>query len=420
MGILDDAIRQHLELKRQHGAGDDDLDRLEKEAFGPATRPGDPEFVDPDAPAAEEESAEQPIAEAPSEEMAVEPASEELAFEPASEEMAVEAPGEEILGAGDETPAERARIEHANLDDTADHPAPVQLGPADEAEPTPDEPAPSVEAAAAPAVEEPAAEEPAATEEPTSGEEPVEAPEGGIFNAEDFDFEDLDLELDSEEEPEAVDEAPPEAAPIIEPPSGSEPVVEAPAAPIEAEPEPIRESEPARQDAATDAPAPVEEPAAEPAPAEPAKGDGEATRRTCSRRRPTSSRRPRARTSGSSRGRRATSTSTTTEGRGFAAPAGFAASAGSSPAVPLGSVEVAAGAGRLDDALDRRLERCGAERLLLALGASVDLVERLAEDRSQLRVDLLLVPAEVLEVLHPLEVGGDDARRRSPSGRGRP
>ncbi len=44
MGILDDAIREHLELKRQHGAASDDLERLEKEAFGPAARPGDPEF----------------------------------------------------------------------------------------------------------------------------------------------------------------------------------------------------------------------------------------------------------------------------------------------------------------------------------------------------------------------------------------
>ena len=45
MGILDDAIREHLELKRQHGAGDEDLERLENEAFGPAARPGDPEFA---------------------------------------------------------------------------------------------------------------------------------------------------------------------------------------------------------------------------------------------------------------------------------------------------------------------------------------------------------------------------------------
>ena len=44
MGILDDAIREHLELKRQHGAEVSELDQLEQEAFGPVARPGDPEF----------------------------------------------------------------------------------------------------------------------------------------------------------------------------------------------------------------------------------------------------------------------------------------------------------------------------------------------------------------------------------------
>jgi hypothetical protein len=43
MGILDDAIKEHLELKRQHGAGDSELKQLEDEAFGPAERPGDEE-----------------------------------------------------------------------------------------------------------------------------------------------------------------------------------------------------------------------------------------------------------------------------------------------------------------------------------------------------------------------------------------
>jgi hypothetical protein len=35
MGILDDAIREHLELKRQHGANEDDIRAKEAEAFGP-------------------------------------------------------------------------------------------------------------------------------------------------------------------------------------------------------------------------------------------------------------------------------------------------------------------------------------------------------------------------------------------------
>ena len=39
MSILDDAIREHLELKRQHGADDAELKKLEDEAFGPPARP---------------------------------------------------------------------------------------------------------------------------------------------------------------------------------------------------------------------------------------------------------------------------------------------------------------------------------------------------------------------------------------------
>src|SRR5580765_6029230 len=41
MGILDEAIREHLELKRQHGADDGELKQLEDQAFGPRERPGD-------------------------------------------------------------------------------------------------------------------------------------------------------------------------------------------------------------------------------------------------------------------------------------------------------------------------------------------------------------------------------------------
>jgi len=64
MGILDEAIREHLELKRQHGAGDSELKQLEDEAFGQAERPGD-------------EAAADPLAEAPTEFMAQPDAPEE-------------------------------------------------------------------------------------------------------------------------------------------------------------------------------------------------------------------------------------------------------------------------------------------------------------------------------------------------------
>jgi len=54
MGILDEAIREHLDLKRRRGATDSELQRLEDEAFGPPSRPGEPDF-----PEQEDESAEQ-------------------------------------------------------------------------------------------------------------------------------------------------------------------------------------------------------------------------------------------------------------------------------------------------------------------------------------------------------------------------
>jgi hypothetical protein len=73
MGILDDAIREHLELKRQHGVAEEELQRQEEEALGPARRdvaqqqhevaeptPGHPataEDGDAAAPAAAEETA---------------------------------------------------------------------------------------------------------------------------------------------------------------------------------------------------------------------------------------------------------------------------------------------------------------------------------------------------------------------------
>jgi hypothetical protein len=58
MGLLDDAIREHLELKRRHGAAEDDVRRLEEEALGPV-RPGG-EYASTDAPVAPGPSADEP------------------------------------------------------------------------------------------------------------------------------------------------------------------------------------------------------------------------------------------------------------------------------------------------------------------------------------------------------------------------
>ena len=38
MGVLDDAIKEHLELKRKHGVPEEELQRQEEEALGPARR----------------------------------------------------------------------------------------------------------------------------------------------------------------------------------------------------------------------------------------------------------------------------------------------------------------------------------------------------------------------------------------------
>jgi hypothetical protein len=43
MSILDDAIREHLDLKRAHGADESEIKRLEDEAFGPPGRPEEPD-----------------------------------------------------------------------------------------------------------------------------------------------------------------------------------------------------------------------------------------------------------------------------------------------------------------------------------------------------------------------------------------
>ena len=75
MGTLDDAIREHLELKRQQGASDEELERKEAEALGRRSAAAEP-------PPAEPRAAEPPVAEPPVEEPA--PVAEESSS-PASE-----------------------------------------------------------------------------------------------------------------------------------------------------------------------------------------------------------------------------------------------------------------------------------------------------------------------------------------------
>jgi outer membrane biosynthesis protein TonB len=122
MGLLDDAIREHLDLKRKHGAGEDEIHRQEAEALGPARR---------DFAADAGQGGDGAVsATAPAE---VEPEPEPVASEPA--------------GWLDEEPGA------APFDPVVEPPEPAHAEdplPAEEPLPAPD-PAPAAEAPAAPA-----------------------------------------------------------------------------------------------------------------------------------------------------------------------------------------------------------------------------------------------------------------------------
>jgi hypothetical protein len=82
MGLLDDAIREHLDLKRRHGATDEEIAQKEAEALGPARRdfprPADPEAEDDATEVAAEPDVEQgeQVADEPVEEPLEEPVEE--------------------------------------------------------------------------------------------------------------------------------------------------------------------------------------------------------------------------------------------------------------------------------------------------------------------------------------------------------
>ena len=99
MGLLDDAIREHLELKRRHGADPDEVARQENEALGETRRA---EFARPDGeggaePPRAETAAEPPQAETPAD-IAAEPAPE---FTPGERPRAEPPRGEEPVAPPD-------------------------------------------------------------------------------------------------------------------------------------------------------------------------------------------------------------------------------------------------------------------------------------------------------------------------------
>src|SRR5881227_1357464 len=118
MGALDDAIREHLELKRQHGASEQEVRQAEAEALGPARR-------EPGADAFGEDAG---LAAVPD------------AFEPPP------LPGDAVEDAPPPPPPDAVPLDPATLHAVPAEPAPVESAPVEpaEVEPPPVEP-PDVE-----------------------------------------------------------------------------------------------------------------------------------------------------------------------------------------------------------------------------------------------------------------------------------
>jgi hypothetical protein len=187
MGLLDDAIREHLELKRKHGASDQEISLQEAEALGPARREVAP---------VEAEPAAEPLLEG--------------AREPALEPTEMLPPEHDVppLEAPDEVERVPFDAESAAVTENvpgAEEPPPAPLGEA-------------------PPVEEPPVEEPPVDEPPVEAPgPPPEAPVGPPVQ-EDPGFEDHAAELDPGRQagttpPHGFPEVGEERAPALDPDS---------------------------------------------------------------------------------------------------------------------------------------------------------------------------------------------------------
>jgi hypothetical protein len=248
MGILDDAIREHLDLKRKHGARDAELREIEDEAFGAGDQP-DP-FV-----------------------------GGELYTEVGS----AEAPSTELADAGNEEPTRLVESEAFRPTEPAE---PEAFRPAEPAEPEatrPEEPAvPEVPSPPEPASEpeafrpsEPAAEptpqpeletseEPTGAEQPTGTEPPSTIPGQVELPGQD--------EIPGQERLDDVPDAPAPSESLEDLIAEEEPFPEdsaAPTAPAEPEsrplePEPDAQAPPEPEPAVPDPPPPPPDPGSEP------------------------------------------------------------------------------------------------------------------------------------------------------------
>ena len=182
MGLLDDAIKEHLELKRRHGADAGEVARLEHEALGPARRDPAPAAVDEPVAA---EPAPAPVAD------------DDLFFDDSGEhdevtaEERLEAPTHRVEPAREPEPEPVAQ----------EPPAPAPEPPIEVEQPTRQFSLEEVEAATA-SPEAPA--EPAPRAEPAPPAEPKAPPAEDIVPADD----EPDGEDVLEETPEFLQETP--------------------------------------------------------------------------------------------------------------------------------------------------------------------------------------------------------------------
>jgi hypothetical protein len=124
MGLLDDAIREHLELKRRHGASTEEVDRQEREVLGEARRAEtEAEPLEPTEPPA-----------TPFDAAAEEPEAPQETDDPWLEAARDEVPAEEAL---DRPPADEA-ADRPPADEAADRPPPAEDAGEDVLEETPE------------------------------------------------------------------------------------------------------------------------------------------------------------------------------------------------------------------------------------------------------------------------------------------
>lgn len=193
MSILDDAIREHLELKRAHGADEGELQKLEDEAFGPPQRPDEADpfneaptqfLLSPDADAADapeigDEAARdgrRPNITDLQEPPPAEPVTGEVDAAPPAADAPLFDAEDELSPAPDAPPPSPADAAEVPLPPPAEE-APAAEGPTptDEAPAAPEEAMPAPTDVAPPTDEAPAAEVPPVTDEAPAAPPPEES-----------------------------------------------------------------------------------------------------------------------------------------------------------------------------------------------------------------------------------------------------